>query len=543
MASTKNASEDGAERDAATLSSVPGMGRKAVRAVAAFVGGARLAAGKILGPLLGMGRLLVVAHLLGPDGPRELGSFAVAVLAIELARTMSEIGLRQALIQRPEDPALYVNTAWTTEVIRGVVLGAVLFIIAPWLTAFFDKPAAEIPLRILALAPALVGFQNVWTFSFDRQLKFHKKFALQVVPQVIGVVAVVVWAWVDPSVWALVAGTLGAVSSQVVLSYVLCRRFCRFELSARKFRPLFSFGFWIFLSALLTITMNRGGHLVIAKLLPAAVLGVFMMADSLSSKLILQFAQVGGQAVFPVFSRLQREKDRLRSGFLRAFFAMAAVELFVCAAMVALAADAVEALLSPSWRPAVPLIQILGLGAIYGASAIMDVLFRAVGQPRRAVIYTAVSVTVFAVAVYPMAKAFGPWGVALTLTVSRVVGHAARYPSVLRLLRLPLRQMLAPLVVPVGAGLVSMVACHFVRQALPGLSALPRLLLCIGVLAILHAAVYVIADRLLPFRVLGALSEIVRSYLPKRGGSDKEAQPAMPSADSGPPYGGRIGDA
>lgn len=511
MSPTNHTAGDKAEGSQAAASAVPGMGRKAAR------GAVWMAAGKVLGSLLAMLKVLIVARLLGPDGPRELGVFAVAVLVIELSRVMSEIGLRHALIQRADDPAPYADTAWTAEVVRGLVLGALVFFAAPWLAAFFNKPAAEMPLRALAMAPVLVGFQNIWTFSFDRELKFHKKFAFQVGARATGLVVAAVYAWIRPSLWALVVGQLAGELAGVGLSYVLCRRFCRLEFRPRKFRPLFSFGFWIFVTAMLTIAMSRGGDFVIGKLLPAAALGIFTMAANLSSRVVAQISQVGAQTVFPVFSRLQGERERLRSGFLRTFFAMSAVVLFVAAGLISVGDEAVRILLGPDWLEAVPLVKILAVwGALRGLSPIMDVLFRGVGRPKWAAWCTGASLVLFAAGVYPMATAFGAVGVAWVLAGSQVIGHGIRYPLVARVLDLPARKMLLRLAVPVAAAAGSAAACHFVRAALADLAPILRLLCCVGILVALHVLVYMVADRLLPFRTLGALADVLRSYLPRR---------------------------
>jgi len=90
----------------------------------------------------------------------------------------SRLGLNEALIyHRDEDINQYLDTMWIMEIVRGFVIGAIVFASAPYAAAFFGEPRVVSVLRVLALSPVAKGFANPGAVYFTKDLNFHRKFA------------------------------------------------------------------------------------------------------------------------------------------------------------------------------------------------------------------------------------------------------------------------------------------------------------------------------------------------------------------------------
>ncbi len=108
----------------------PDLYRKTVR------GGAWLMAERATSQILSFVRLLVLARLLPP---REFGVLGIAMLLLQILETFTQTGFNTALVQRKEENIhSYLGTAWTVNVIRGMVLFLIFVTAAPLAIHFFD---------------------------------------------------------------------------------------------------------------------------------------------------------------------------------------------------------------------------------------------------------------------------------------------------------------------------------------------------------------------------------------------------------------------
>ena len=77
---------------------------------------------------LRLGGNLIMARLLVPD---MFGIMAISTTLSVVLHLLSDVGLRQNIIQSPRgDDPLFLNTAWTVQLLRGILLFAVTLLIA-----------------------------------------------------------------------------------------------------------------------------------------------------------------------------------------------------------------------------------------------------------------------------------------------------------------------------------------------------------------------------------------------------------------------------
>ncbi len=86
--------------------------------------------------LLGVVSLFVLTNLLGSA---QWGLLGIASLVISTLGVFTQTGFSAALIQKRDDSQDYLDTAWTIELLRGVMLCVILWMAAPWASLFFDQ--------------------------------------------------------------------------------------------------------------------------------------------------------------------------------------------------------------------------------------------------------------------------------------------------------------------------------------------------------------------------------------------------------------------
>jgi O-antigen/teichoic acid export membrane protein len=175
-------------------------------------------AGRAAGRVFELIKAVVLARLLTPE---DFGLFGIVMLAIITLEIFSQSGFNTALIQRQGDIQGYLDTAWTVQVARGLLLALILFMVAPGVAWFFEEPRVVELLQIICLAQILQGFINIGIVLFEKEMQFHKQFLYEVGANVVSLIIGVSLAFALRSVWALIWANVAGVSMRLVLSYVL----------------------------------------------------------------------------------------------------------------------------------------------------------------------------------------------------------------------------------------------------------------------------------------------------------------------------------
>ena len=166
------------------------------------------------------------------------------------------------------------NTAWTFNLIRGLVVAAVL-VAGAWLFAgFFSEPRLVQVFQLLALVAILDGLQNIGTVQFTKDIHFDREFRLGIGSKLGALVIVAVTlAFLWRSYWALIAGMVAGSAAKLALSYVMHPYRPRLCVSA--WRRLFAlFSAWLMAGQVVTLINQRLEQFLIGGFLLTALVGV-----------------------------------------------------------------------------------------------------------------------------------------------------------------------------------------------------------------------------------------------------------------------------
>ncbi|MBI4774824.1 MAG: oligosaccharide flippase family protein [Deltaproteobacteria bacterium] len=229
--------------------------------------------------LLGVGSGVVLARLLTPE---IFGLVGVALATVAIWDGLTNPGVWQALIQRSDNVEPYLDTAWTLQVGRGVLLCCLTFFGAPWLAAFYNNNELIPLLRVLSVTFLMRGASNLSMVELNRDMRFRR---LALYNQITGFVSIciqVILVVLLRNAWAL---ALGAVSSSLIRcvgSYVVIPRLNRFGWEWAKALPLLHFGKYIWGSSLVFFLLSWGDRVFIGRMVGEKELGFYVFALSLA---------------------------------------------------------------------------------------------------------------------------------------------------------------------------------------------------------------------------------------------------------------------
>lgn len=343
--------------------------------------------------LLRLAGNLVMTRLLVPE---MFGIMTIATTVAVVLGMLSDIGLRQNIIQsRRGDDAAFLDTAWTVQIVRGVLLFVAALGTAA-LAALAERAgvwpegstyaAPELPLvlALTGLSAAIYGFQSTKMATADRHFQQKRLLVTEFAGQAAGLATMVVWGWLSPSIWALVAAGWVAAATTVVLSHAwLDGHDNRMRWEKAALAELSGFGRWVFLSSALGVLAANGDRILLGGSIAVAEFGVYSIAVLLLGAIESGFGRLQTSVALPVLGAIARDEPaRLSEAYYRIRVPLDCV-LFFVAGLLFKAGDALVALLYDTrYAGAGGMLEILSLSILMWRYRIDEQAYLALGKTR-----------------------------------------------------------------------------------------------------------------------------------------------------------------
>ncbi len=389
---------------------------------------------------------LIVARLLVPE---DFGLAALLNVLMAGLHLFSDVGIGPALIQnkRGEEES-FLRTAFTLQAGRGVFLFLGGCAIAWPASVFYDEPRLLTLVPLVATTGFIEGLRSTAFFRLMRHMRVGTLSLLETGRGIVSAATMVIWAYVHPSVYALIAPYIVGVLFDTVVSHFLMRdRIDRFGWSNDSARELFSFGRWVFISTALTFGATSLDRLVLPKLFSLEIVGIYQIALMLASLPALALLSLGSRIVFPALSRVASEIDldrpteehrlRFQSAFDRVRGAVLVLGGYAVAGMVGTGDWLIRVAYPPEFELAGPLVQVLAIASWFHLmEAATGSAMLAQGKPRYTALSTGTKVVLLFLLV-PLLAQLGGGGIFLAVVAVALADLGRYVASVVGARRLP----------------------------------------------------------------------------------------------------------
>lgn len=328
---------------------------------------------------LGLISMLILARLLDPT---DFGIVGLAGSFILMVQMFSTFGFDVALIQNQGATESHYHTAWTFNLILGLLILLLMLAVAAPIANFYKQPEIFWVICLLALGPLIGGCENIGVVAFRKDLDFRKEFAFQLSRKLIGFAVTVPLAFWLRNYWALVVGMLAARLAGTITSYL-----------AHPFRPRLSLGHafsilgfskWLLLNNWLCFLKERSCDFIIGRLLGVAPLGLYNISYEVATMPTTELSAPINRALLPGFARIAHDSGAMRATYVNAIGMLTLLAVPAAAGIFAVAPFLVPVMLGPKWLAIVSLLEILAFngGLLLFHSSICTVLI-ANGHPDR----------------------------------------------------------------------------------------------------------------------------------------------------------------
>jgi len=429
-------------------------------------GGAALATGALVERGARLVRNIILARLLAPD---QFGLMAIVLALPQLFEAMTEVGVRQAIIQNARgDTNAFLNVAWWLSAVRGAALCVCGIVAAPALATLYGNAALTPLSRVVFLTMLFSGVTSTRLYVLERRLQFARYVGITQGAGLAGTILTLLTAIFVRNVWALVIGFAAETVLRCVASFVIVPIRPRWKFDRRSSRELFAFARGMAGLPLLTVVVLQGDIFVLGAVCSKEQVGMYALTMALANIPVMVFSRVAQPLILPVLSSLQNNPQQLRSAVLRITRLLFTFGLPFSACLAAFGRPILALTYGQTYGAMASTFGLLCVHfLVYMVGTVLVSTYVAVGRPelqRRFLLAWVVVVVVF---MYPAVHTFGPLGAAATLLIGLLFSGVLQLLCICGLLALPLRHLLATAKEGlVLAGAVALAAA-LLRGALP----------------------------------------------------------------------------
>ena len=364
----------------------------------------------------GVVRTVILARLLIPA---DFGMLGMAMLVVQPMQIFLTFDVHLALIRDVNAGREQFNTAWTLRAMQRLLVALSLFLLAPFVEAYFGAEQLTTVVRVVALAVVVAAFENIGTVSFRKDLDFAKEVTITAAAALVTLCVTVVAAVIFRNYWALIVSVVAERCAITVLSYVYHPY--RPWFSLRGVGELWSFSQWIPLQNLGLYIKNSLDSFLVARFFGAASMGLYTMAGNAAGMAAELLAPVTG-VLLPGYAKVAHDLRRLAQAYLDALGMLAFLFVPGTVGIVFIAPLLVPVVLGEQWLAAIPIVQALAIyNGVNGLSATVGNVLMTVGRMRRLTVIAYAQVAIYAPVLLLVAFGGGPRAMAVARAAVAVV--------------------------------------------------------------------------------------------------------------------------
>lgn len=304
---------------------------------------------------LGLVISIVLARMLAPEA---FGQIAIMSVFINLSQVIVEGGFTTALIQRKDVTERDYSTVFFINLGLAVVCFLILEIAAPWISWYYEQDITK-PLQVYSFTVFFGAFNALQLARMQKRMKFRKIMVCSLTATVISGVAGITAAYCGLGLWSLILyNMMNSVIVCFTASYVE-KWLPKFEFSLDRAKILFSYGWKMFVSAVLCSLYADIRSLVIGKKFSSNDLAYYNRGQQFPQVISHTLDSAIQSVMFPTMASVQDQPDKL-ANMLRSSVTMGTYVIVpVMLGLAAVSEAVIQLLLTDKWLPCVPYMKLL----------------------------------------------------------------------------------------------------------------------------------------------------------------------------------------
>ena len=305
---------------------------------------------------------LVLARLLMPS---DFGCIGMLAIFVAVSQIIIDGGFGSALIQKKTPTQVDYSTIFYVNLLFSISLYCILYFCAPFIASFYRMPILSDVLRIWGITLIISSLGIIQINRLRKRLAFKEIAIVNITSYFIAAAIAIVMAFKGFGVWSLVALQIFYNSISVLFYWIYTKWHPSFCFSLQSLRSLFGFGSYILFSNILQETCKNLQGLIIGRKFSSAEMGLYSQAKKLGDVVYYTLPNVVVQVMFPVYSQMQTDVNRLREVLSMNVRVISFITFPLMMLLIGIAAPLIEFLYGEKWNDSVPYFQLLCIGGLF----------------------------------------------------------------------------------------------------------------------------------------------------------------------------------
>lgn len=384
----------------------------------AFIGVSWMSAFRVISRVIVTARFIFLARILTPT---QFGVFGIASIALSFLEILTETGINVLLMQEKKADK-YINSAWIISILRGFILSFLIIVLSPLIVNFFGTQDLYRFLFLIALVPFIRGFINPSIVKFQKELKFDKEFTLRIAifsfDSMVSIILILITRDAAGFIWGFISGAF----LEVILSFILFRPIPKLKPEFNLVKHIIKRGKWVTAYIVFNYITQVIDAVVIGKFLGTGPLGIYQIGYKISSLPISEISDVANKVIFPVYSRISQDKDRLLHAFRKTIFFVILLSGLLGLFLFFLPEKIILLILGDQWIEVSAIIKILAIfGVLRAIASIPSTLFLSLGKQNYVAAMTFFRFTILAIVIIPFTLRWGIMGTGYAALLSALM--------------------------------------------------------------------------------------------------------------------------
>lgn len=408
---------------------------------------------------------VVLARMLAPG---DFGALAAVMAVAGMVEALTYVGVDQAIAQsaRSGDPR-FLGAALRITATRGFLLALGVFLAAPLVDWYFERSDLTNLVRIVATTSLIAGFANPWVQSERKELRLVPLSISLVAAGCAQVSVSILGAAMGFGALALALGAVAASVASTVAGWTLIPRRVDLTRDVTATAELRAFaGRAAGIPFLIALFLQMPAF-VIGRAADLATLGVFTLAQRLTSLPGEIALPVFGTVLAPAYAQIREDRERLRRVWLLAISGVALLVAPAVAAVAVLDGRVPAVVYGAAYAGPEGLVALLAFASWFSVIASScGALFWGIGRPDLDRVAMLVRLAAMIAAGVPATAQWGATGFAFAFAFAHLVSAVVSVVMVARVLGVSSAGVVRALMPSLGCGaLIAIVSALAMRIA------------------------------------------------------------------------------
>lgn len=332
------------------------------------IGGVKwTAASTVIVTILQLAQMSILARFLEPG---DFGLMAIMMVVIGFSQAFQDMGVSNAIIQRPEISHTQLSSLYWLNIVAGAVLTLIVIAIAPLVAMFYEDPRITSLMILLSSTFILVAIGNQYRVLCQKNLNFRTMEIINVSTSVVSFIVAAVMAYkgygVLTLVWAMI--TQAALSSLLFL-WIGLKHYHKPSLVYRhsELEGFYGFGMYQMGERSINYISANADKILIGKLVGINAVGFYNLAWQLIIFPLSKINPIINKVAFPVYSKVQNDPATLNRYYTLNVKLLSLVTMPLLAFLMFFSSEVVGLVFGEGWDTTASLLPILALVGILKA--------------------------------------------------------------------------------------------------------------------------------------------------------------------------------